>query len=557
MLSLDRITALYCRLSQEDEKQGDSDSIINQKAILTRYAEDNGFKNIRIFVDDGYSGVSFNRPGFQELLSLIEAGKVGVLITKDLSRLGRNYIEVGNYTEFVFPRYEVRYIAINDNYDSLFKDSNELAPFKNLFNEWYARDTSKKIRAVFKAKAERGERVGTTIPYGYRRDPDSGKNCHLLVDEETAPVVRLIYSLCAEGKGPRHIANILRDRQILKPSMYSFQKYGKYGVVTDTDEPYNWRDRTVAGILDNEVYLGHTINCRTTIVSFKDKRKKLRPADEQIRIENTHEALVDQETWELVRKVRESKRRRNSMGEVSKYSGLLYCADCGSKLYFVRGTTMDPEKFYFICSRYRKHMGEKQCTPHTIREEILDEIVLEEIRKTVYYARAKTKEFIAYISKKSSAEIRKELNAKLIALDHAQKRVGELKSLFKRIYEDNVLGRISDEQFRMLSQEYTEEQKRLTEQIPQMENVIEGLKAETTNVEKFLDMANKYTDVKDLTPELLRAFVSKIVIHEREKKNGKKAPQQIDIYFRYIGNLCELTEKPFGTKQTIDTMAAS
>ena len=238
MSNQDKITALYCRLSKDDLNAGDSDSIVHQRAILEKYAKDNCFPNIRVFVDDGYSGVSFDRPGFQEMYKLIESGKVGIVITKDLSRLGRNYIEVGNYTEFVFPRYGVRYIAINDNYDSLFSDNNELAPFKNLFNEWYARDTSKKIRAVFKAKAERGQRLGTTIPYGYRRDPDSGKECHLLINEETAPVVIMIFSMCASGIGPCNIAKALQEKKILKPTFYRFQKEGRYGTHTDTDNPY-------------------------------------------------------------------------------------------------------------------------------------------------------------------------------------------------------------------------------------------------------------------------------------------------------------------------------
>ena len=340
MSNQDKITALYCRLSKDDLNVGDSDSIVHQRAILEKYAEDNRFPNIRVFVDDGYSGVSFDRPGFQEMYKLIESGKVGIVITKDLSRLGRNYIEVGNYTEFIFPRYGVRYIAINDNYDSLFSDNNELSPFKNLFNEWYARDTSQKIRSVFKAKAERGERLGTTIPYGYRRDPNSGKECHLLINEETAPVVKMIFSMCAEGIGPTNIAKALQEKKILKPTFYRFQKEGKYGTRTDTESPYAWNARTIADMLDNEIYLGHTINCRTRIASFKDKRKIDVPKKEQLRFENTHEAIIDHETWDIVQKVREGRIRQTRMGEINKYSGLIYCADCGKKHYFVRGKTV-------------------------------------------------------------------------------------------------------------------------------------------------------------------------------------------------------------------------
>ena len=530
-----KITALYCRLSQEDELKGDSNSIQNQRAILEKYAKDNGFENIEVFVDDGYSGVSFNRPDFQRLLEMMEQGKVAVLITKDLSRLGRNYIEVGQYTEMLFPRWDVRYIAINDNYDSLYSEGNELAPFKNLFNEWYARDTSKKIRAVVKAKAERGERVGTVVPYGYRKDPDV--KGHLLVNEDTAPVVRLIFSLCAEGKGPKVIANILREKQILKPTAYRYQTSGKYGATTDTEDIYGWNDRTVAGILDNEIYLGHTINCRTTVVSYKDKRKKDIPESEWYRFENTHEAIIDKVTWDIARKVREGKRRRTNMGDVDKSSGLLYCADCGSKLYFVRGTTIKREAYNFICSRYRKHMGHELCTPHTIREMALDEIVLEEIRSVTYYARANTAQFVDFIQKKSSAESRRELNAKTAELGRLEKRNGDLNALFKRLYEDHVLGKVTSEQFRMLSEGYNEEQRTILEEIPKLRKAIEDLKASATNVERFLEIVRKYTDIKELTPEILRTFISKIVIHERSRKHAKDAEQDIDIYFTHIGNL--------------------
>ena len=551
MSNQDKITALYCRLSKDDLNVGDSDSIVHQRAILEKYAEDNCFPNIRVFVDDGYSGVSFDRPGFQEMYKLIEAGKVGIVITKDLSRLGRNYIEVGNYTEFIFPRYGVRYIAINDNYDSLFSDNNELAPFKNLFNEWYARDTSKKIRSVFKAKAERRERLGTTIPYGYRRDPNSGKECHLLINEETAPVVKMIYSMCAEGIGPSNISKALEERKILKPTMYRFKREGKYGTHTDTENPCKWNERTIADILDNEIYLGHTINCRTRIASFKDKRTIKVSKEEQLRFENTHEAIIDQETWDIVRKVREGRIRKTRMGEINKYSGLIYCADCGRKHYFYRGRTIKRESYSFICGNYHKHVGEEKCSPHSIREVVLDEIVLEEINKALYYARNNTKEFTDYISKKTSSQYRKELNAKTAELSKAEKRIVELKSLFKRLYEDNVLGRISDEQYKMLSADYNDEQKELEASIPELQKEIDTLKNECTNVQKFLDIVRKYVCVQELTPEVLRTFISKIVVHEREKKHSQTSPQQIDIYFRYIGTfaLPNTTDAAEETKQ--------
>ena len=530
-----KITALYCRLSQEDELKGDSNSIQNQRSILEKYAKDNGFENTKIFVDDGFSGVNFERPGFQDMMARMENGEIGTLITKDLSRLGRNYIEVGHYTEITFPRLGVRYIAINDNYDSLYTEGNELAPFKNLFNEWYARDTSKKIRAVVKAKAERGERVSTQIPYGYMKDPLQ-KN-HLIIDPETAPVVKEIFSLCASGIGPKNIGNILRDKQILKPTMYRHSKTGKYGTVTDTDAPYDWKSTTISNILCNETYLGHTVNCQTTTVSFKDKRVIERPKSEQYRFENTHEAIIDQRTWDMVQQVRSGKRRRNSMQEIPKYSGLLFCADCGSKLYFARGKTISPEQYNFFCSKYRKHLGEDPCTMHQIREVVLDEIVLEELRRATYYARAHTAEFVEFINKKSSAENRKELNSKTAELARLTKRNAEISSLFKRLYEDNVLGRITNEQFRMLSEGYNEEQRNITERLPILEQEIERLKASANNVEQFVALAKKCINIETLTPEVIRTFISKIVIHEKSAKHSKSATQQIDIYFTHIGML--------------------
>lgn len=529
----EKITALYCRLSQEDENKGDSNSIQNQRAILEKYAKDNGFENIQIFVDDGYSGVSFNRPDFQRLLEMMEQGKVATLITKDLSRLGRNYIEVGNYTEMLFPRWNVRYIAVNDNYDSLYSEGNEFAPFKNLFNEWFARDTSKKIRAVVKAKAERGERVSTQIPYGYKKDPDV--KGHLLIDEETAPIVRRIFELCAQGIGPTNIGNVLRDEKIFKPTIRRYHEQGIYGTVTDTDKPYGWTAETIGRILKNEVYLGHTVNCRTRVISYKDKRRVDVPKNEQYRFENTHEAIIDQETWDAVQKVREGKRRRNNMGEIDKYSGLLYCADCGSKLYFVRGKSIKPSDYNFICSRYRKHIGEQLCTAHRIREVALDEIILEEIRRITYYARTKTREFVEFINKKSSSENRRELTAKTNELGKLEKRNTELNALFKRLYEDNVLGKITNEQFRMLSDGYNSEQRTIAEQIPILQKQIEELKASSTNVERFIMISNKYTDLQTLTLEILRTFIDKVIIHERTEKWAKTAEQQIDIYFRYVG----------------------
>lgn len=531
-MSSQKITALYCRLSQEDMRQGESDSIQNQKLILENYARDNGFENTRVFVDDGYTGVNFERPGFKQILEMMEKGQVATLITKDLSRLGRNYIEVGSYTEIIFPRNHVRYIAINDNFDSLYSEGNELAPFKNLFNEWYARDTSKKIRAVKRAKAERGERIGSRPPYGYVKDPNDNKK--IIIDEETAPVVRQIFSMCMDGLGPTMIANKLKEMEILTPVMYEYRKSGTAVTVLDPDRPYDWNAKTVADILSKEDYIGNTVNCRFTVPSFKDKRKVRRDVSEQLRFEHTHEPIIDEITWETVQKIRAGKRRKTRMGGVNKYSGLLFCADCGAKMYFYRKRDEDPKSYSFNCSHYRNNVQEK-CTPHRIREVVLDQILLEELRRVTYAARSKEREFAEYINQKSSSENRKELTAKQREYDRLTKRKAELNALFKRLYEDNVLGRVTNEQFRMLSEGYTDEQKTIQLRLHELEEEIRQLTESASNVDKFISLAKKYTRITELTPEILHTFISKIVIHERSERYKRHSEQQIDIYFTHIG----------------------
>ncbi|MBE6827849.1 MAG: DUF4368 domain-containing protein [Ruminococcaceae bacterium] len=531
-----RITALYARLSKEDENVGDSDSIVNQKEILTKYAQDNGFHNTKLFVDDGYSGVGFNRPAIQEVLKLIEQGKVATLITKDLSRFGRNYIEVGNYTEIIFPRLNVRYIAINDNYDTASIDGgNDLAPIKNFFNEWYAKDTSKKIKAVLKAKSDRGERVGSTVPYGYMHDPDR-KN-HLLKNDETAPVVQLIYKLCVEGNGPQEIARILKEKEILKPSMYEYYRTGKISKNIRMDLPYEWSCTTISDILNNEIYLGHTINFKTKSLSFKDKRTIPTSKEEQALIENTHEALISQEQWDIVRKIRKGKRKKSQTGIVNKYNGFVFCADCKEKMYVLKGSSSKGTYYSFNCSRYRKHWLDYDCTPHAVRESVLDEIVLEEIRKASYLARMKADEFKAFINKKSSVESRKELLEKSKELTRLQIRSKELDTLFKKLYEDNVLGKITDRQFQLLSSSYNTEQEEAFRRIPALEEEIEKLKSLQINTDKFIELANKYTDITELNIEILRIFISRIEIHERSKLPEGSSTQQIDIYFNHVGNV--------------------
>ena len=525
-----RKTALYCRLSQDDGIEGDSNSIQNQKSILRKFAEDHHFPSPCFYVDDGFSGGNFQRPAFQQMISDMENGEIGIIVTKDLSRLGRNQLHTGLYIEERFPMFGVRYIAINDNVDTDSSESNDLMPFKNLFNEWFIRDTSRKIRAVLKAKAERGERLGSRAPYGYRKAPDTKK---LIVDEEAAAIVRRIFAMCASGSGPSQIARILKKEQILTPTMYAYTRYGITHTCLDTAHPYNWSDSAIANLLENEIYLGNTVNMKHSSRSYKDKRRVEHPREECMVFENTHPALITREVWDIVQRVRKNKRRLTKMEEQNKYSGLVFCADCGSNMVLHRAHTMSASYNHFTCRTYKKD-GEA-CTGHYIRECVLDEIVLEDLRRVTSAAREHPEKFAAYIGSKQSAELQREIRRQEKELAAMRKRKAELDVIFKKLYEDNVLGSITTEQFQMLSGSYTEEQNRITAGIPQKENEIQRLRETVSGTDSFLDKAKRYTDITELTPGLLRLFIEKIVVHEKEVKSSKHAPQTVEIYYNGIG----------------------
>ena len=546
-----RKTALYCRLSQDDGIEGDSNSIQNQKAILQKFAEDHHFPSPCFYVDDGFSGGTFQRPAFQQMISDMENGEIGIIVTKDLSRLGRNQLHTGLYIEERFPMFGVRYIAINDNVDTDSSESNDLMPFKNLFNEWFIRDTSRKIRAVLKAKAERGERLGSRAPYGYRKAPDTKK---LIVDEEAAAIVRRIFAMCASGSGPSQIARILKKEQILTPTMYAYTRYGITHTCLDTAHPYNWSDSAIANLLENEIYLGNTVNMKHSSRSYKDKRRVEHPREECMVFENTHPALITREVWDIVQRVRKNKRRLTKMEEQNKYSGLVFCADCGSNMVLHRAHTMSASYNHFTCRTYKKD-GEA-CTGHYIRECVLDEIVLEDLRRVTSAAREHPEKFAAYIGSKQSAELQREIRRQEKELAAMRKRKAELDAIFKKLYEDSVLGRITTEQFQMLSGSYTEEQNLITVGIPQKENEIQRLRETVSGTVSFLDKAKRYTDITELTPELLRLFIEKIVVHEKEVKWSKHAPQTVEIYYNgigYVGSGQQDTEEALEAPQTQDT----
>ena len=528
-----KITALYCRLSQDDGLDGESNSIQNQRRILETYAREHRFPNIQFYVDDGYSGASFNRPDFQRMMADMEDGKIGIIITKDLSRLGRNQLHTGLYIEERFPQFGVRYIAINDNVDTENAESNDLMPFKNLFNEWFVRDTSRKIRAVQRAKAQRGERLGTRAPYGYKKDENAkGK---LIVDEEAAAVVRRIFALCAAGNGPSQIARLLKSEQVLCPTMYAYERFGTKHMGLSLGKPYNWEKSTVAHMLENELYIGNTINMRFSSKSYKDKRKIEHPREECIVIEGSHEAIIDRETWERVQELRKQRKRPNRYDEVGLFSGILFCADCGSVMYQQRYQTDKRKQDCYICGNYKKRTHD--CTAHFIRTDLLTAGVLSNLRKVTSYAAKHEARFMKLLIEQNEDGGKRRNAAKKKELEASEKRIAELSAIFKRLYEDSVTGRISDERFTELSADYEAEQRELKERAAAIQAELSKAQEATVNAEKFMNVVRRHTSFEELTPTLLREFVEKIVVHECSYDENKTRRQDIEIYYSFVGKV--------------------
>lgn len=528
----DKITALYCRLSCDDELQGDSNSIVNQKAILSKYAEENHFSNTLFFVDDGYSGTNFNRPSWNELLERIENGEVATLIVKDMSRLGRDYLKVGFYTEVLFVEKSVRFIAINNGIDSASQQDSDFIPFLNIINEWYAKDTSKKIRAVMKSKGEAGEHLCTSPPYGYMKDSNNKKLW--IVDKEAAEVVRRIFSLCLEGYGPTQIARILKEDKIVTPTVY-FQRMGRAVRHSLPDNPYRWRTETVTYILERPEYQGHTVNFKTYRQLYKNKKMLRNPAEKQLVFENTHEAIIDADTWARVQELRKNKRRPARTGKTSMFSGVVRCADCGEKLYYCTNKNFEAWQDYFICSTSRLK-GKDVCPTHFIRAVVLEQGVLAHMRLTVACVANHEEQFRKSMGAKQKAEAKKELAAKRRQLAQGERRIEELDRLFKRIYEDNANGKLSDSRFQMLSADYEQEQEELREKLLQLNEEINQQEKQAENIDGFISKVHKYLDMDELTPAILNDMVKAVYVHAPDKSTGQRV-QQIDISYDLVGIL--------------------
>lgn len=539
----DLITALYCRLSRDDELQGDSNSIKNQKAILQKYAADNGFGNIQFFVDDGYSGTTFDRPDWQRLSGMIDEGQIGTLIVKDMSRLGRDYLQVGMLTEMVFPNNDVRFIAVNNGVDSVNGTENDMTPFINLFNEFYAKDTSRKIRAVFKAKGNAGKPLCTNPPYGYIKDPED-KN-HWIIDEEAAEVVREIFHLCVQGYGVSKIANIITAKHIMNPTAHA--KALGIGVSDNrsTADDYKWGNSTISHMLTRQEYIGSTVNFKTYRKSYKQKKQlKNDPGNWQI-FEGTHEVIIDSETFAIVQRLREGRRRVTPMGEMPILSGMLFCADCGAKLYQVRHRGWTHDKEHFVCATYRKVKG--GCNSHQIRNVVVEELLLDGIRNITAFARDHEDEFVQMVTDKTRAEVNRSLRDDKRELEQTQVRAGKLDGIIQRLYEDNLDGKISDERFTKMTTSYEDEQKMLESRIRELKAAIGTVTENASNVDAFLKLVRRYTDIQELTAEIIREFVEKIYVYKAEHIDGKRV-QRIKIVWNCIGEFtppdkCKKDEK--------------
>lgn len=522
------VTALYCRLSKDDEQIGDSNSIVHQKEILAKYAKEHGFSNCEFYVDDGFSGTNFNRPDFQRMMADAEEGKISTVIVKDMSRFGRDYIMVGYYTEIYFSNLDIRFIAINDNVDSNIQTENDLTPFKNVFNEWYARDTSKKIRAVFKAKGNSGKHLTTNPPFGYKKDPDDKDKW--IVDEEAAATVRRIFQMYVEGYRISEIGHKLTEEKVETPILY----YMNRGIKTNarSEYPEIWDLMSIKYILSQTAYAGHTVNFQTAVKSYKTKKQVNLPRNQWVIFRNTQEAIIDEKTFETVQQMRKAKRARTKYNEPNMFSGLLYCADCGNHLTIQR-VARNRKMDNFSCATYRKKK-KGLCSCHRILVSDLETIVKEDLQKVCEYVLFHEKEFTdEYLSgsKKETVKFQSKTKAELKRLSERQEEIGKI---IRKLYEDNVCGRITDERFDFLAKSYEDEGNDLKTKIQELKNALASSVQEEEKLSKFLKIVKSYTKIEELTPEILNSFIEKIYIGETEKYEGRKM-QEVEIIYKFVG----------------------
>ena len=525
------ITALYPRLSHEDELQGESNSISNQKKLLAKVAKEKGYTNLVHFLDDGISGVTMDRPGFVEMICQLEQGKAAAVFVKDLSRLGRNYIEVGRLTEEFFPNHDIRLVAVSDNIDTA-EGENELAPIRNLFNEWYARDISKKRRISNKIKGNAGEPMGQP-PYGYIKDPNDPK--HWIVDDEAAQVVRRVYSMTLEGFGTEQIAAQLEKDDVLTPRAYWLTKGIKRPGKGKQQPPTKWNSSTITKILSLQEYCGDILNFKTYSKSYKNKKRIDNDRENWVVFQDVHEAIIERAVYEQVQQKRgKIRKRRTNNGEHNMFSGLLVCADCGSNLHF-HFNQGNPEIKYFNCSNYKGNRG--TCTStHYVRVDFLEEVVLGEIRRLTKFASLYEDEFVKAVIGHSQQAEQTDRKLKEKELKTLLARDEELDGLFERIYEDNVSGKLSDDRFAKMSRRYEDEQKELAENIKKLRSEIEKQSSRSMTTDMFIGLVRKYTRARKLTPRMLNELVEKIEVFNAEKIDGVWE-QRLRIHYNCVGTI--------------------
>lgn len=517
----DRITALYCRLSRDDEQDGLSGSIKNQQSILEKYAKENGFTNCKVFIDDGWSGTNFARPAFMEIMELAEQGRIENLIVKDHSRLGRNRLVVGQLLEEDFDRLGVRYIAIMDNIDTA-KGISDLVPMQDLFNEWHAKNTSQKVRNVFKNKGNSGVPLTTNPPFGYTRDWQ--------IDEPAAEIVKKIFNLCIKGYGPTQIARQLREAKIMTPTEY-WISIGK-NCSTPPAKPFNWCSDTISSILSKQEYIGDTVNFRTTTKSFKNKKTIDNPKEKWKVFKNTYPAVISEEDFRLVQELRKNKRRPTATGKISIFSGKVFCADCGAKLHYCTANAFKENQDFFVCANYRSNTG--TCTGHYIRAVTLNRLVFRHIQGVLSYIQQFEASFVKKKMEKANTERKLSVEKAQVDIVTLKRRDEDLDTLFKRIYEDMVSGRLSAERFDKLSSEYETEQKDVKAAILDLQELIDSGEQEQHDLQQFLRNVRKYTDPEELTAEILNDLVDRIVVHAPDKSSGHRK-QKIEIYYKTAG----------------------
>ena len=534
----EKITALYCRLSVDDDKKdAESNSITNQKQILLDYCQKQGFTNTMFFVDDGISGTSFERGGFQQMQKMVEEGKICRVIVKDLSRFGREMVEAGRLTQIVYPSLGVTFISLHENVNSTTGEGMEMLPFYNIFNEWYAAQTSKKIRAVWQSKAENGKRVSPTVPFGYVKDPDDKEKW--LIDEPAAEVVRQIYALCLAGRGPSQIARQLEKEKILVPSAY-YESVGRSHSQKVPTNPCSWDQATVVGILENRQYTGCAVNFKSTTVSYKVHKKIHNATEDYQIIPNMQEPIISEEQWLRVQELRKHRRRPTATGRTSLFSGLVYCADCGAKMHFAAAKSLTRNQEHFRCSNYKSGRG--SCTVHFIRDVVLEKIVFEAISSLADFVKCHESVFLYMLAKKTNAMRQKEHKRLEQAVEQGTKRIVEIDRLIEKVFEQNAIGVLSDERFSKMLQSYEKEQKALTQEVADSRQTLEEAKQKATDLRLLLRTLREMTEINELTPTLVNSLIERIEVHNNDKSSGH-CYVKVDIYFTAVGMIDIPTEQ--------------